>query len=150
MATSASPNKPASPRNSGEKKQQLNKNELPLSETDPKAARQKAAENKLQLLGTIQAMKQGKMPHNAHLEDLLDKLVNNQVIKSREHLMSQDGKILLNDFRKLLKTVKKTLDVKNREELFQSLVYHLHLMESPITKGMYYSMMSFSGLCKRY
>jgi hypothetical protein len=131
------PVSPAHPNKSAEigDKGKLNKAELPLSERDPKAAKQKAAEDKMQLLATIQSMKQGKMPRNDHLAELLDKLANNQVIKSREHLMSQDGRILLNDFRKLLKTVKKTLDVKNREELFQSLVYHLHLMESPVTKG---------------
>jgi hypothetical protein len=108
---------------------------LPLSETDPKGAKQKAAEEKLQMLGTIQAMQQGKMPRNTQLDDLLSKLVTNKVISSREHLMSPDGKLLLNDFRKLLKTVQKSLAVKNKDELFQSLVYHLHCMESPTSKG---------------
>ncbi|GAA5799252.1 hypothetical protein HPULCUR_004662 [Helicostylum pulchrum] len=122
-----------SPRHS--KDQHVNKANLPLSETDPDAARQKATEDKLQLLGTIQAMQQGRMPHNAQLDELLGKLISNKVIASREHLISADGRILLNDLRKLLKTVQKSLAVKNKDELFQSLVYHLHCMESPITKG---------------
>ncbi|KAG2230926.1 hypothetical protein BDF21DRAFT_358030 [Thamnidium elegans] len=121
-----------SPRHS--KDQHVNKANLPLSETDPDAARQKATEDKLQLLGTIQAMQQGRMPHNAQLDELLGKLISNKVITSREHLMSADGRILLNDFRKLLKTAQKSLAVKNKDELFQSLVYHLHCMEYPITK----------------
>lgn len=119
----------SSPRHSGDH------HDLPLSDSDPKAAKQKATEEKLQMLSTIEAMQQGKMPRNTQLDDLLNKLITNKVISSREHNMSPDGKLLLNDFRKLLKTVQKTLAVKNRDELFQSLVYHLHCMESPLSKG---------------
>ncbi|KAL0146113.1 hypothetical protein V8B55DRAFT_1443688 [Mucor lusitanicus] len=113
----------------------VNKHDLPLSETDPKAAKQKAAEQKLQLLGAFQAMQRdGRMPHNPQLDDLLGKLMTNKVISSREHLMSEDGRILLKDFRKLIGTMQKALNVKNKDELFQSLVYHLHCMESPVNK----------------
>ncbi|KAI7890628.1 uncharacterized protein EV154DRAFT_603139 [Mucor mucedo] len=118
----------SSPRRSGDR------HDLPLSDSDPKAAKQKATEEKLQMLSTIQAMQQGKMPRNTQLNDLLNKLITNKVISSREHNMSPDGKLLLNDFRKLLKTVQKSLAVKNKDELFQSLVYHLHCMESPLSK----------------
>jgi transcriptional regulatory protein LevR len=86
-------------------------------------------------MSTIQAIRQGKMPHNAQLEEMLNKMIENQVIQSRENKISEDGKILLNDFRELLQTVKKALNVKNKDELFQSMVYHLHCMESPISKG---------------
>jgi len=114
----------------------FNKHDLPLSETDPQAAKQKAAEQKLQLLGAFQAMQRdGRMPHNPQLDDLLGKLATNKVISSREHLMSEDGRILLKDFRKLIGTMQKALNAKNKDELFQSLVYHLHCMESPINKG---------------
>ncbi|EPB83889.1 hypothetical protein HMPREF1544_09343 [Mucor circinelloides 1006PhL] len=113
----------------------FNKHDLPLSETDPQAAKQKAAEQKLQLLGAFQAMQRdGRMPHNPQLDDLLGKLATNKVISSREHLMSEDGRILLKDFRKLIGTMQKALNAKNKDELFQSLVYHLHCMESPINK----------------
>ncbi|KAF1807717.1 hypothetical protein FB192DRAFT_1271962, partial [Mucor lusitanicus] len=119
----------------------VNKHDLPLSETDPKAAKQKAAEQKLQLLGAFQAMQRdGRMPHNPQLDDLLGKLMTNKVISSREHLMSEDGRILLKDFRKLIGTMQKALNVKNKDELFQSLVYHLHCMESPERKVGYYVM----------
>lgn len=116
--------------------QRVKKSELPLSEVDPHSARQKSAQDKLQLFETIQSMQRdGRMPHNDHLNELLDKLKTNKVISSREHLMSYDGQRLLHDFRKLIQTVQKSLAVKNKEELFQSLVYHLHCMESPIKKG---------------
>lgn len=132
-ATVSAAKKPDSPPYTTEEQQQQQK---PLSETDPKAAKKKAAEQKLQLLGTIQAIqKEGKLPPNAQLVELLEKLAHNQVIVSRENLMSQDGRILLNDFRKLIKTLEKALQVKNKDELFQKLVYHLHCMESPISKG---------------
>jgi ribosome assembly protein YihI (activator of Der GTPase) len=114
----------------------MDKNNLPLSETDPQAAKQKAAEDKLQLLATFQAMqREGKLPHNTQLHELLEKLITNKVISSREHSVSEDGALLLNDFRDLLRTLQKALAYKNKDELFQSLVYHLHCMESPISKG---------------
>jgi hypothetical protein len=113
----------------------LQNNPPPLpSQADPKAAKERATEEKYQLMSTIQAIRQGKMPHNAQLEEMLNKMIENQVIQSRENKISEDGKILLNDFRELLQTVKKALNVKNKDELFQSMVYHLHCMESPISK----------------
>ncbi|KAI7904249.1 uncharacterized protein BX663DRAFT_432187, partial [Cokeromyces recurvatus] len=102
---------------------------------DPKAVKQKAAEVKLHLLGVMQTMqKEGKMPHNTELNDLLEKLKTNRIISSREHLMSTDGKNLLHDFRDLLNVIQKALIVKNKDELFQSLVYHIHCMDTPISK----------------
>ncbi|CEP13128.1 hypothetical protein [Parasitella parasitica] len=113
----------------------MNKDHLPASSASPEEAKQKSAEQKLQLLGAFQAMqREGKMPHNPQLHDLLGKLMTNNVISSREHLMSQDGRLLLKDFRKLIGSIQKTLAVKNKDELFQSLVYHLHCMESPVDK----------------
>jgi hypothetical protein len=116
--------------------QRINKSELPLSEVDPHSAKQKAAQDKLQLFGTIQTMQRdGRMPHNDQLNELLEKLKTNKVISSRENTMSPDGRKLLHDFRELIQTVQRALTVKNKEELFQSLVYHLHCMESPVKKG---------------
>lgn len=114
------------------------------SEADPKAAKQRATEQKYQLFSTWQAIQQGKMPHNAQLDEMLEKLIQNKVISSREHLISEDGKKLLNDLRNLLQTVRKTLSVKNKDELFQSLVYHLHCMDTPISTGKYYKKKKYS------
>ncbi|RCI03683.1 DNA ligase (ATP) [Rhizopus stolonifer] len=110
------------------------KTENHTNQMDPKTAKQKATEEKYRLFGTLQAIRQGKMPHNDHLNDLLSKLAQNQIVLSREHLISEDGKLLLNDFRELLKTLETALNVKNKDELFQSMVYHLHCMDSPISK----------------
>jgi hypothetical protein len=127
---------PATPRTSTEEQKHQQQQVKPLSETDPKAAKKKATEQKLQLLGTIQGIqREGRLPPNGQLIELLEKLAHNQVIVSREHVMSPDGRVLLNDFRKLIKTLEKALEAKNKDELFQSLVYHLHCMESPISKG---------------
>ncbi|KAI8647662.1 hypothetical protein BD408DRAFT_408295 [Parasitella parasitica] len=113
----------------------MNKDHLPGSQTEPEAVKQKSAEQKLLLLGAFQAMqREGRMPHNPQLHDLLGKLMTNKAVASKEHLMSQDGRLLLTDFRKLIGTLQKALAVKNKDELFQSLVYHLHCMESPVGK----------------
>ncbi|KAI9259878.1 hypothetical protein BY458DRAFT_478682 [Sporodiniella umbellata] len=101
---------------------------------DNKAAKQKATEDKYRLFGTMQAIRQGKMPHNTQLNEMLQKLSDNQIIQSKEHMISDDGRRLLHDFRQLISTLQKTLNTKNKDELFQSMVYHLHSMESPISK----------------
>lgn len=95
-----------------------------LSPQEAKAAKQKATEEKYKLFSTWKAMSEGKMPHNAQLDDMLTKLINNQTIRSREHMVSDDGRRLLQDFRDLLQTLKRALHEKNQEELFQSMVYH--------------------------
>ncbi|KAI8972768.1 hypothetical protein BDB01DRAFT_900304 [Pilobolus umbonatus] len=115
---------------------------LPTDKSLPKSnnnenrthVKQRAAEEKTQLFSMLQAMKEGRMPHNDQLKDIMFKLINNKAISSREHLMSNDGKTLLNDFRALLKTMQTALNEKNKEELFQSLVYHLHCIDSPLSK----------------
>ncbi|KAI8890438.1 hypothetical protein K501DRAFT_168773, partial [Backusella circina FSU 941] len=108
--------------------------ELPLSQTDPETAKQQSAAQKLELFETFKAMQEGRLPHNDQLDSLLERLINNRVIRSREHRMSLDGQNLLNDFRHLLETLRRTLQVKNKDELFQSYVYHLHCMDIPISK----------------
>ncbi|KAG1401413.1 hypothetical protein G6F60_006399 [Rhizopus arrhizus] len=95
-----------------------------LSPQEAKAAKQKATEEKYKLFSTWKAMSEGKMPHNAQLDDMLTKLINNQTIRSREHMVSDDGRRLLQDFRDLLQTLKRALHEKNQDELFQSMVYH--------------------------
>jgi hypothetical protein len=109
----------------------------PLSETDPQAAKEKQAKEKLEIIQAFRDIQNGNLPHNDKLDEMLEKLMNNTVVSSREHKMSQDGKLLLNDFRQLLQTLRNALQVKNGDELFQTYVHHLYLMESPIKKGMY-------------
>ncbi|KAI8877969.1 hypothetical protein K501DRAFT_337071 [Backusella circina FSU 941] len=106
----------------------------PLSKTDPKSAKEKQAKEKLEILATFREIQNGKLPHNDKLDELLEKLMNNTIVSSREHKMSQDGKLLLSDFRQLLQTLRNALQVKNHDELFQSYVHHLYLMELPIKK----------------
>lgn len=101
---------------------------------DRASAKEQAAEEKTQVFSILKAIQDGRMPHNDQLHDLLTKLLDNRIISSRAHLMSQDGQILLNDFRALIKTIQKALHEKNKDELFQSLVYHLHCIESPLSK----------------
>jgi hypothetical protein len=107
---------------------------LPLSQTDPEAAKQQSAAQKLELFGAIKGMQEGVLPQNDQLDSLLERLIDNRVIRSREHGMSQDGKKLLNDFRALMETLRKTLQVKNKDQLFQAFTYHLHCMDIPVSK----------------
>ncbi|OAD78377.1 hypothetical protein PHYBLDRAFT_107123, partial [Phycomyces blakesleeanus NRRL 1555(-)] len=82
-------------------------------------------------------MRQGRLPHNTEIDSFLERLINSPSIHSRQHLMSPDGKRLLRDFQELVTTIRKAVAVKNKNELFQSFVYHLHAMDNPVTKGKY-------------
>ncbi|KAI9497518.1 hypothetical protein BDB00DRAFT_784840 [Zychaea mexicana] len=73
-----------------------------------------------------EALRQGKMPNNNQLSQVLDRLLDIRAINERQHMMSPDGQKLLADFRALIQTLQTALHVKNRDQLFQSLYYHLH------------------------
>ena len=72
------------------------------------------------------ALRQGKMPNNDQLNEILDRMLNIRAINERRNLMSSDGQKLLADFQALIVTLQKMLYTKNADHLFQSLHYHLH------------------------
>ncbi|OAD78793.1 hypothetical protein PHYBLDRAFT_86476, partial [Phycomyces blakesleeanus NRRL 1555(-)] len=94
-----------------------------------------AVNDKLKTFDLVQAVRSGKLPTNNQMTSFFQSMIDNPSIETRKHLMSEDGQSLLKDMRKLLVTLQKTLAHKNSDELFQSLVYHMSQLESPIGKG---------------
>ncbi|KAI8393277.1 uncharacterized protein BYT42DRAFT_680 [Radiomyces spectabilis] len=101
---------------------------------DDRSPQEKSRDEKLKMLEVVRGMRNGKFPTNQHMNRLFDKALQNKVIHDRQHLMSPDGQRLLKDFQDLLRVLKQTLDTKNKDELFQSMVYHLHCMDAPLNK----------------
>ncbi|KAG0170457.1 hypothetical protein DFQ28_002079 [Apophysomyces sp. BC1034] len=97
----------------------------------PNTEDERALADRLKTLDMFQALRHGKFPNNQKLYEFLDKMIDSPSIEQRKSLMSEDGQLLLNDFSELLKSVKKTIQTKNADELFQSLFYHLHNLHPP-------------------
>lgn len=81
--------------------------------------------NKVEMIEFIEGVRSGRLPNNAQIEHFLDRLLNIRAIQERQHLMSADGQRLLADIQELIQTLKTALYVKNQDQLFQSLYYHL-------------------------
>ncbi|KAL0083046.1 hypothetical protein J3Q64DRAFT_1850228 [Phycomyces blakesleeanus] len=109
-------------------------NPPPASHSPTSGAKERARTDTLKMIGIVQNMRQGRLPHNTEIDSFLERLINSPSIHSRQHLMSPDGKRLLRDFQELVTTIRKAVAVKNKNELFQSFVYHLHAMDNPVTK----------------
>lgn len=96
---------------------------------------QAARVEKMKVVELFQAMRRGKMPTNDQIMDLLNNVLESPSIMSRKHLMSSDGQQLLCDFQDLLRVLEKALMEKDKDGLFQSLVYHLRTAPSSFDKG---------------
>lgn len=84
------------------------------------------------VLGSVQSMRQGKLPSNEQLNRVMDRLLNSKSIETNKQHMSTDGQLLLKDFQDLLLTFQRALQTKNRDELFQSMIYHVKKSEASL------------------
>ncbi|KAL0575373.1 hypothetical protein ABG067_009039, partial [Albugo candida] len=60
----------------------------------------------------------------------MNRLVYSSVFENNKKLLSIDGQLLLQDFQKLLMALQHALQAKNRDELFQSMIYHVRKSEA--------------------
>ncbi|CEP14943.1 hypothetical protein [Parasitella parasitica] len=95
--------------------------------------RSEAMSERASVLGSVQSMRQGKLPSNEQLDKVIHRLLNSKSIETNKHHMSADGQLLLEDFQDLLMTFQRALQTKNRDELFQSMIYHVRRSEAALT-----------------
>ncbi|KAI8333214.1 hypothetical protein BD560DRAFT_306242, partial [Blakeslea trispora] len=81
------------------------------------------------ILDNMDSLRQGKLPTNHQLSSIIDRLLHSNTIENNKKSMSEDGVLLLNDFQQLLMTLQTALKTKNRDELFQSMIYHVRKSE---------------------
>jgi hypothetical protein len=79
-------------------------------------------------------MREGKLPTNEHLNRFMNRLLNSKTIKNNKRSMSSDGQLLLKDFQELLIAFQHALQTNNRDELFQSMIYHVRKSEIALDK----------------
>lgn len=84
---------------------------------------------KASVISGVQSLRQGKLPTNDHLNRVINRLVDSRSIANNQSYMSRDGQLLLKDFKELLLVFQRALKTKNRDELFQSMIYHVKRSE---------------------
>ncbi|OBZ89505.1 Uncharacterized protein C32A11.02c [Choanephora cucurbitarum] len=91
--------------------------------------RSSIASERASVLDNMDLLRQGKLPTNHQLNSIIDRLLHSNTIENNKKNMSEDGVLLLNDFQQLLMTLQSALRTKNRDELFQSMIYHVKKSE---------------------
>lgn len=91
--------------------------------------RSEAISEKAATLGGIQSLRQGKLPSNDQLDKVMSRMMQSRAIENNKRYMSSDGQLLLQDFKELLQVFQGALKTKNRDELFQSMIYHVKRSE---------------------
>ena len=84
-------------------------------------------------MGSVESMRQGKLPSNEQLNRVMDRLLSSRSIEANKQHMSYDGQLLLKDFQELVLTFQRALQIKNRDELFQSMIYHVKKSEASLS-----------------
>ncbi|TPX66724.1 hypothetical protein SpCBS45565_g04267 [Spizellomyces sp. 'palustris'] len=98
-----------------------------IPRADDEEDRRRQAAKPLRFFSAIEALREGKLPTNEQLLSLIDKILDSESIKKREHLLSEEGHIAWQDFEQLLQHVKEVIDTKNRDEVIQRFVWHVRL-----------------------
>ncbi|KAI8967022.1 hypothetical protein BDF20DRAFT_983364 [Mycotypha africana] len=84
------------------------------------------------IMNNVQSLRAGKLPTNEQLNAVMDRFLNSKVIERNRTNLSEDGQTLLNDLQELIIAFQRALQTKNRDELFQSFVYHVHRSEAAL------------------
>lgn len=90
---------------------------------------------KTSVMGSLESIQAGKLPTNDHLNSIINRLIGSEVIEHNKKSMSPDGQMLLNDFQGLLVALQHALHTKNRDELFQSMIYHVRKSELSVVNS---------------
>ncbi|ODN78898.1 hypothetical protein L202_04426 [Cryptococcus amylolentus CBS 6039] len=75
----------------------------------------------LKLWGAIQAFRDGRMPDNKQIDRVLDYAIKTSPVDVSK--LSPDGRVLVDDFRDIIETLRTIVAEKNADELFQSAVW---------------------------
>ncbi|KAI5810966.1 hypothetical protein DFH27DRAFT_2881 [Peziza echinospora] len=86
--------------------------------------RDKDIENKLRLYGIYQAFANKKVPSNKQIDVALNSFINSKQLRSPNGKLSDEGKVVLADFRDVVEKAKSLLLSKNSDELLQEFIWH--------------------------
>ncbi|KAJ3341282.1 Cullin-associated NEDD8-dissociated protein 1 [Gonapodya sp. JEL0774] len=78
----------------------------------------------LRIFDAIQAFHEGKLPTNQQLKSIIDRLQTSRNLENSRYMLSQDGNVVLDDFFRVLRSLKRVIDDKNSDEDIQSFIFH--------------------------
>lgn len=90
--------------------------------TDTKL-KEKDINQKLQLFGIYQAFKNGKLPSNKQCDVALNSALNSKALASPPKDLSEEGRVLVEDLRKVIEQAKKLILSKNEGQLLQEFIW---------------------------
>lgn len=86
--------------------------------------RDRDIENKLRLYGIYNAFKHGKLPSNKQIDVALTSFTDHSKLRRPNENLSQEGRVILNDFREVVTEAKRLLLTKNYDEALQEFIWH--------------------------
>ncbi|KAF9488921.1 hypothetical protein BDN71DRAFT_1456787 [Pleurotus eryngii] len=94
------------------------------SVTDPvnKADKDADVDRKIRLFGVITALRAGRVPSNAQVDQTLKYVLDNSPVDVST--LSHDGRKLISDTRDIIETARLMVQEKNTDELFQNFLWH--------------------------
>ncbi|KAK8854853.1 hypothetical protein IAR55_003592 [Kwoniella newhampshirensis] len=78
-------------------------------------------QRKMKLWGVIEAFNDGRMPDNRQIDKALEYAVGHSPVELNK--LSPEGRVLIDDFRDIIETLRTMVYEKNADELFQNAVY---------------------------
>lgn len=90
--------------------------------------RDRDIENKLRLYGIYQAFANNKLPSNKQIDIALSSFANHKKLKNPNPKLSDEGKVILQDFRTVIEEAKRLLLTKNHDEVLQEFIYNATLL----------------------
>ncbi|KAG0742759.1 hypothetical protein G6F62_001803 [Rhizopus arrhizus] len=82
-----------------------------------------AFEEKAAVTEMLSLLRQGRLPNNQQISTIISNILSSRVIESQP--VSKDGQLILKEIQDLLIIIQKALILKNSDELFQSMMYHI-------------------------
>jgi len=79
---------------------------------------------KLRFFEAIQAFREGKLPTNDQLINIITRFQRSRDLENRRTMLSRDGQVVLDDFTRLLSSLKRIIVEKNGDEDIQSFIFH--------------------------
>ncbi|KLO12225.1 hypothetical protein SCHPADRAFT_905341 [Schizopora paradoxa] len=87
-----------------------------------KTQQEQDVDRKLRFYGIIQAFRNGRMPDNAQIDEMLTYTINHSPINTGK--LSPDGQKLVRDTQNIIETARRFVKEKNADEVVQQFFYH--------------------------
>ncbi|ORX38560.1 hypothetical protein BD324DRAFT_578011 [Kockovaella imperatae] len=104
--------------------QEIRENPSKMAVTSPMSGKEmeEDIQRKMKLWGVIQAFGQGRLPTNRQMDSALEYAVEHSPVEVDK--LSQEGKVLIDDTRDIIETLRTMVQEKNADELFQNAVWN--------------------------